>query len=180
MTTQPATKTLSMPTAGTYRIDGSRSGITYTCRHMFGLGKVRADFSIASGHLEIAETLPECRAVATIDAASFTSDNAKRDSDVKGPRLLDVANFPRIEFISTGVREGSPGAVLVGVVAMHGVDAAVELKVSSWEAQGSDQIHVLARADRLDRYSFGITGAKGWVGRYFDLALDVVAAPAAT
>lgn len=175
MTTQPATKSLRLPAAGTYRIDDVRSRITYTCRHMFGLGKVRAEFSIASGLLEIAESLSEGRAVATIDVASFKSDNAKRDRDVKGPGLLDVAKFPRIEFRSTEVREDGRGAVLVGIVAMHGVDAPVELKVSAWEAQSRDRIHVLARADHLDRCSFGITGARGWVGRYFDLALDVLA-----
>ncbi|MBT2536909.1 YceI family protein [Arthrobacter sp. ISL-69] len=176
MTTQPATKTLSLPTAGTYRIDGVRSRVTYTSRHMFGLGKVRAEFSTASGLLEIAESLSECRVLATIDAASFKSDNAKRDRDVKGPGLLDVAQFPRIEFTSTEVREDGRGAVLIGLVAMHGVDAAVEVVVSSWEVQAPDQIHVLARADHLDRCSFGITGARGWVGRYFDLALDISAA----
>lgn len=176
MTTQPATKTLSMPTAGAYRIDGVRSKVTYTSRHMFGLGKVRAEFSIASGRLDVAESLSECRAVATINAASFKSDNAKRDRDVKGPGLLDVADFPRIEFTSTEVRQDGRGVVLVGLVAMHGVDAAVEVAVSSWEAQAPDQIHVLAWADHLDRCSFGITGARGWVGRYFDLALDISAA----
>ena len=175
MTTQPAAKSLSMPIAGTYRIDVVRSRITYTCRHMFGLGTVRAEFSIASGLLEIAESLTECRAAATIDAASFKSDNAKRDRDVKGPGLLDVAKFPRIEFASTEVREDGRGATLVGIVAMHGVDAAVEVAVSAWEAPAPDQIHVLARADHLDRCSFGIKGARGWVGRYFDLTLDVLA-----
>ena len=113
--------------------------------------------------------------MATIDAASFKSDNAKRDRDVKGPGLLDVADFPHIEFTSTEVRQDGRAVVLVGLVAMHGVDAAVEVPVSSWEAQAPDQIHVLARADHLDRCSFGITGARGWVGRYFDLALDVLA-----
>ncbi|MDQ0078953.1 YceI family protein [Arthrobacter oryzae] len=179
MTTQPATKTPSMPTAGTYRIDGVRSRVTYTSRHMFGLGKVRAEFSIASGRLDIAESLSECRAMATIDAASFKSDNAKRDRDVKGPGLLDVADFPRIEFTSTAVREDKRGMVLVGTVSMHGVVAPVQLPVSSWEAQNPDRIQVLARAGHLDRYSFGITGAKGWVGRYFDLDFEVVVVRAA-
>jgi polyisoprenoid-binding protein YceI len=179
MTSQPETKVLAIPSAGTYRIDGVRSAITYTSRHMFGLGKVRAKFSIASGRLEIGESLADCRVTAAIAAGSFTSDNAKRDSDVKGPGLLDVASFPLIEFTSTGVREDERGMVFVGTVAMHGVVAPVQLLVSSWEAQNPECIQVLARADHLDRYSFGITGAKGWVGRYFDLDFDVVVGRAA-
>ncbi|WP_395398482.1 YceI family protein [Arthrobacter sp. UC242_113] len=179
MTSQPETKVLSIPSAGTYRIDGVRSGITYTSRHMFGLGKVRAKFSIASGRLEIGELLADCRATATIAAASFMSNNAKRDGDVRGPRLLDVASFPDIEFASTGVREDERGIVLVGTVAMHGVVTPVQLPVSSWEVRNPDRIQVLARADHLDRYSFGVTGAKGWVGRYFDLDFNVVVVRAA-
>lgn len=179
MTSQPETKVLAIPSAGTYRIDGVSSAITYTSRHMFGLGKVRAKFSIASGQLEISQSLADCHVTANIDAASFTSDNAKRDSDVKGPGLLDVANFPHIDFTSTGMREDERGMVLVGTVAMHGVVASVQLPVSSWEAQHPDRIRVLAGASHLDRYSFGITRAKGWVGRYFDLDFDVVVVSAA-
>ncbi|MBT2547332.1 YceI family protein [Arthrobacter sp. ISL-65] len=179
MTSQPETAVLAIPSAGTYRIDGVRSAITYTGRHMFGLGTVRAKFSIASGQLEIGESLADCHVTATIAAASFTSGNAKRDGDVKGPGLLDVASFPHIEFASTGVREDERGMVLLGTVAMHGVVAPVQLPVSSWEAQNPDRIQVLARADHLDRYAFGITGAKGWVGRYFDLDFVVVVVRAA-
>ncbi|MBT2531513.1 YceI family protein [Arthrobacter sp. ISL-48] len=173
MTIQPDTKVLTIPGAGTYRIDGVRSAITYTSLHMFGLGKVRAKFSIASGRLEIGESLADCHVSATIAADSFTSDNPKRDRDVKAPGLLDVASFPQIEFTSTEVREDKRGIVLLGTVVMHGVLAPVQLPVSSWVARNSGRIQVLARADHLDRYSFGITGAKGWVGRYFDLDFDV-------
>ena len=175
MTSQPDTKVLALPNAGSYRIDSVSSAITYTSRHMFGLGKVHARFSITSGRLEIGESLADSQASATIAAGSFASDNAKRDSDVKGPGLLDVASFPLIEFTSTVAREDNLGIVLVGAVAMRGVAAPVQLLVLSWEAHSSDRIQVRARADHLDRYLFGITAAKGWVGRYFDLDLDVVA-----
>lgn len=175
MTSQPETKILAIPNAGTYRIDSVSSAVTYTSRHLFGLGKVHAKFNIASGKLEIGGSLADSKAIATIPAGSFASDNAKRDRDVKGPGLLDVASFPLIEFTSTGARKDERGIVLIGAVGMHGVTVPVQLLVSSWQACSSERIQVLARADHLDRYMFGITGAKGWVGRYFDLDLDVVA-----
>ncbi|WP_426226210.1 YceI family protein [Pseudarthrobacter sp. DSP2-3-2b1] len=179
MTSQPATTVQAVPAAGTYGIDTQRSTITYTSRHMFGLGTVRAEFSISAGQLESGASLEECGAGAVMDAASFRSGNARRDSDVKAKGLLDVARFPDIVFSSTEVRAADGGMVLVGNVAMHGVVAPVEVRVSSWEQSSSGRIRVLARAEHLDRLSFGITGSRGWVGRYFDLGFDIVAVPAA-
>jgi polyisoprenoid-binding protein YceI len=174
MTTQSVTDLPTLPDAGTYRVDPQRSSVLYSCRHMFGLGRVRADFTISSGLLNVSSTLAGSSASATIDAASFDSANQRRDRDVKGRGLLDVAAFPTIAFSSTGIREDG-GAILAGIVAMHGVEAAVEVTVLSWESPAPGQIRVTARANHLDRYLFGITGARGFVGRYFDLAFQVVA-----
>ncbi len=175
MTSQSVTEVLALPDAGTYRIDGERSNITYTSRHMFGLGKVHAAFSISSGVVDVGPSLQESSASATMDSASFTSDNAKRDSDVKGPRLLDAATHPRIDFTSTAVRVEREGTALLGTVAMHGVETAVAVAVLSWEAPTSGRVHVLARASHLDRFAFGITGSRGFVGRFFDLSFDIQA-----
>ena len=175
MTTESATEGVTLPEAGTYRIDPERSRVTYACRHMFGMGKVRADFSISAGLLNVASTLAESRTSATIDSASFKSANARRDRDVKGPGLLDVVSFPRIEFSSKEIREEGGAVILAGIVAMHGVEAAVEVTVLSWKAPAPGKVHVAARAVHLDRYSFGITGSRGLVGRYFDLAFRIVA-----
>jgi polyisoprenoid-binding protein YceI len=175
MTSQSVTEVLTLPDAGTYRIDGERSSITYTGRHMFGLGKVHARFSISSGVVAVGPALGESRASATIDSASFTSNNAKRDADVKGPRLLDAAKYPGIEFTSTAVRADKEGTVLLGTVAMHGVETAVAVAVLSWEAPTSGSVHVVARATHLDRCAFGIMGSRGFVGRYFDLSFDIQA-----
>ena len=175
MTTQSVTDVPTLPDAGTYRVDPHRSSVTYACRHMFGLGRVRGDFTISSGLLNVSSTLAGSSASATIDAASFDSANERRDRDVKGRGLLDVAAFPTIAFSSTGIREDGRAILLAGIVAMHGVEAAVELTVLSWEAPAPGQIRVTARPHHLDRYSFGIKGSRGFVGRYFDLAFQVVA-----
>lgn len=175
MTAEPATQTSTLPEAGEYRIDPERSALTYASRHMFGLGRVRAEFRISSGLLDVLPVLAECRARATIDAASFTSGNRRRDQDVKGPSLLDVAAFQRIEFASTGLKEEDGAVVLAGAVAMHDVETAVQVKVLFWESPAPGVIHIAAQARHLDRHSFGVTGSWGFVGRYFDLAFRIVA-----
>jgi polyisoprenoid-binding protein YceI len=178
MTAQPATHISKLPETGEYRIDPERSRVTYASRHMFGLGRVSAEFRISSGRLDVSPALAECRARATIDAASFASGNRRRDQDVKGHSLLDVGAFQRIEFFSTGLKEEDGSVVLAGVVAMHNVETAVQVKVLSWESPATGVIHMAAQARHLDRHSFGITGSWGLVGRYFDLAFRIVAARA--
>ncbi|WP_461172183.1 YceI family protein [Arthrobacter sp. Z1-9] len=180
MTTQSVTQVPTLPEAGTYWIDPNRSSLTYACRHMFGLGRVRADFTISSGLLTVSSTLAESRANATIDPASFNSANERRDRDVKGRGLLDVAAFPRIAFSSTQTRQDGGALILAGIVAMHGVEATVEVTVLSWETPIPGQVHVTARTTHLDRCSFGITGSRGLVGRYFDLTFQIVAVRAGT
>ncbi|MBD1590492.1 YceI family protein [Arthrobacter sp. S1_S22] len=175
MTAEPALQIHKLPEAGEYRIDPERSGVTYASRHMFGLGRVRAEFRVSSGLLNVASTLAGSSASAIIDSASFDSANERRDRDVKGRGLLDVAGFPIIAFSSTGIREDGGAILLAGIVAMHGVEAAAEVTVLSWDALAPGQIRLTAQANHLDRYSFGITGAGGFVGRYFDLAFQIVA-----
>jgi polyisoprenoid-binding protein YceI len=177
MTAETDTSSVEIPSIGTYRLDPARSTLSYSGRHMFGLGVVHAAFAIDSGELRVADPLTASTVTVTVDAGSFRSNSAKRDSDVRGPGLLDVAAYPTITFVSDGLRpDGDRGWVLTGSVTAHGTSAPVEIAVdrATPEPVGF-RLH--GRAHRLDRYAFGVTGSKGMVGRYLDLDLDVVAVP---
>lgn len=176
MLDQASMAAIALPAAGAYRIDVDHSAITYSSRHMFGMGKVHANFTITSGQLDVAEALAGCRVAASVDAASFSSEIPRRDRDVKAAGFLDVAVYPAITFSSTAVHWDEGKVLVDGAVTAHGVTADATVAVTSLETVGG-VVHVHARADHLDRYDFGITGAKGWAGRYFDLVFDVVAVP---
>ena len=160
--------------AGTYRLDSERSTVGYTSKHMFGLGSVHAVFRVRSGELRLGGDLADSSVEATVDAASFTSDIARRDRDVRSPGLLDVATYPEITFASAAVRATGDDLVVEGTVTAHGRSVPVELAVTSMTGDPG-ALRVRARVDHLDRYAFGITGSKGLVGRFFDLDLDVLA-----
>ncbi len=168
--------TTDLPPAGTYRIHPEQSTVNYTGRHMFGLGTVHATFRINSGQFHIADPTTASSVTVSIDANSFTSGNAKRDQDVRAAGLLDTATYPEIAFASSNRRWDRDHWLLSGDVTAHGVTVPVEVIVDriTPELQG---IRVQARAKHLDRYAFGVTGAKGMVGRHLDLNLDVYAAP---
>ena len=165
-------------TPGRYRIDPNRSHVRYAGKHMFGLGTVHATFTVRDGDLSIGDTTSPLAARVTVDAASFSSANTKRDRDVRSAGLLDVEHYPDITFSSEHVQE-TPGEgwLVPGTVTAHGQSAPVEVQVDRVTPNGSEVlVHGWAR--HLDRTAFGITGSRGMVGRYLHLELDIVATPA--
>jgi polyisoprenoid-binding protein YceI len=159
---------------GRYRIDPTRSQVHYSSKHMFGMGTVHATFTIDGGELLIGEPLSTSSATVTVDAASFSSRNAKRDKDVRSAGLLDVDEYPDITFASDSVQQTQDGWLVTGTVTalQHGVPVQVRIDRVTDEGTG---IRVHGRAQRLDRTAFGITGSKGMVGRFLDLELDAFA-----
>ena len=67
-----ATATVQIPATGTYRIDPAGSSVSFTTRHLFGLGVVRGTFGVLSGEVTIADPVTASTARAVIDAASFS------------------------------------------------------------------------------------------------------------
>jgi polyisoprenoid-binding protein YceI len=143
---------------------------------MFGLGVVHATFAITSGEVRVAEPLTASAVTVTVDAGSFQSNSAKRDKDVRGASLLDVAAFPAISFVSDHLLpDGESGRWLMrGRVTAHAHDVSVEVVIDRATPE-DDGLRLHGRAEHLDRHAFGITQGKGMVGRYLDLDLDVFA-----
>jgi polyisoprenoid-binding protein YceI len=168
---------LKAPTAGKYRIDPERSRVGYSSKHMFGLGTVHAAFSVTSGDLEVADPVTNSKVSVIVDAASFTSDSAKRDRDVKSKGLLNVATYPEITFTSSEVRTDGGRWVVLGVVTAHGTTAPVEVIIDRINRDGDDLV-IQGRVEHIDRLALGVTGSRGMVGRYLDLEMDAVAVPA--
>jgi len=89
--TADSTASVEVPATGTYRVDPQQSTASYSGRHIFGLGVVHATFAINSGELRVADPPTASTIVVSLDANSFSSNNARRDRDVRSPALLDVA-----------------------------------------------------------------------------------------
>jgi len=174
--TPPTTTRFRLPAAGRYVLDPQRSTASYTGRHMFGMGRVRAQLTITSGELRVTTPVRDSQVTATVDAASFQSGNARRDRDVVSSRLLDVTQHPTITFSSTTVREEADSLVVEGLVTAHGTAVPTQVRVQALQVD-EEGVHVHARAEHLDRFAFGITAARGLVGRYLDIELDVLAVP---
>lgn len=167
--TAPAT----LPAPGTYAIDPTRSTISFTTRHLFGLAGVAGTFALRSGSLQIAEPATASTATAVFDATSFSTPSAKRDKDVRSAKFLDTDNNPDITFISTALRQVGAQWELNGTLTAHGTAAPTMLAVREVTTEG-DEV-VLRASTVVDRYAHNVTAAKGMAGRRIDLELMIVA-----
>jgi polyisoprenoid-binding protein YceI len=143
---------------------------------MLGLVPVHGAMRLVSGEVTIADDPERSSVRAVIDAGSYSSGNAKRDSDVTSANLLDAQSYPEITFSGEGARAQGNSWVVRGAVTAHGASVPTELTIDDVRTEdGTVRFHATAT---LDRTQFGVTKMKGMVGRTVKVIIDAVAVPA--
>jgi polyisoprenoid-binding protein YceI len=168
-----AKQTLPVVRPGTYRIDPTRSAARFTATHSFGLKPVDGTLAVSSGTLVVADRLDRSTVSVELDAASFTTDDKKRDADVRGKRFLNVAAYPQLGFRSTGVTHTADGWQLTGVLSVRGGAGDVTLDLTGMEST-SDGYRFTATGV-VDRHAVGVTAGRAIVARHVRIALEVYA-----
>jgi polyisoprenoid-binding protein YceI len=157
------------PQPGHYEIDPSRSRVTFTTRHLFGLGGVNGSFTIRGGTADIAEPAAASAIYAEIEAASFRTNSSQRDRSVLSARFLDPARYPVMIFRSDQIE--AEARILTGTLTVHGTTRPVTLAVTRCEVSGGS--FTVRATTRIDRTGFGITAARGLAARNLDLTVEV-------
>jgi polyisoprenoid-binding protein YceI len=167
------TTSIEVPGTGDYRIDHDNSTVSFTTRHMFGLGAVRGTFRLRDGHIHVASPVADTATRVTISAGGFDTGVSARDVTVRSATYLDTETHPDITFVSTRLGQAEQGWVLHGSLAVRGLARPLDVHIDEVRPAGSG-LRLLAGA-RVDRYAFGITAMKGFAGRYLTMRLDVAA-----
>ena len=161
------TNTLTSIQAGTYTIDPGRSAVRFTATHVFGLKPVDGTMAIRSGTVVVAGEPRRSTVSAEIDAASWATDDARRDKDVRGKRFLDTDRHPVIGFRSTRVVLGADGWQVAGVLGVRGGSCEVTLNLTEIAPDG------FTATARVDRVAAGVGGGRAIIGRYVEVTLSV-------
>ena len=152
----------------TYQIDPAHSSAQFKVRHMM-IANVKGEFDKVSGTVNFDPANPSASTVeATVDVASISTRDEKRDAHLKSADFFDVEKFPTISFKSKKViASGSDSFTVLGDLAIHGVTKEVELKVEELTEEAKDPWGNLRRGaeaqTRIKRKDFGMT---------FNMALD--------
>jgi polyisoprenoid-binding protein YceI len=157
------------PHPGHYDIDPSQSQVTFTTRHLFGLGRVKGSFAIRGGTADITDPVAESAIYAEIETASFRTNSSQRDRTVLSARFLDPARYPVMTFQSDQIEAGAQ--VLTGTLTVHGTARPVTLAVTHCEISG--RAFAVRATTRIDRTEFGITASRGLAARNLDLTVEV-------
>lgn len=173
--------------AGRWSIDTAHSEITFTIRHL--MTTVRGSFQEFQGELLVAEDPMRSSVRVEIAMASIDTRNDERDAHVRSAEILDVARYPAMTFVGTGVeratigrRARSPRYHLDGDLTIRDVTRPVELRFEfnggAKDPFGNDRIGFSVRGE-INRKDFGIVtelpmdGGGVVVGEKVTLELDV-------
>jgi polyisoprenoid-binding protein YceI len=182
-TAQTGTAPTTLPTVrpGAYRIDPARSEVRFTAAHFFGVKPVPGTLAVTSGSLVVAHDPRRSTVTVELDPASFTTDDPRRDADITGKRFLNAAAYPVMGFRGTSVVPDGDGWRLDGVLTVRGTDSPVALRLTGAEPAGERAgAWRFSATARIDRYAAGVTMARGFLFRWVDVDLEVVAVPSAT
>jgi polyisoprenoid-binding protein YceI len=90
------------PIPGEYNIDPIHSFTCFIAQHLV-VGQVWGCFETIKGKITIADDPTQSSIDISIDTASISTHNEKRDEDIRSARFLDVKKFPTMTYHNTGV-----------------------------------------------------------------------------
>ena len=147
---------LSTLPAGTYTIDASHSRVGFSARHAM-VTKVRGSFNEYSGSAVVADGAATLSI--EISAASIDTRSADRDGHLQSPDFFDVANFPKITFASTSVKDGGAGIIVEGELTIKDVTKPLTIEFeytgTAKDPFGNDRYGFEGEAE-INRKDFGL------------------------
>ena len=148
---------LSTLPAGTYTIDASHSRVGFSARHAM-VTKVRGSFNEYSGSAVVADGAATLSI--EISAASIDTRSADRDGHLQSPDFFDVANFPKITYKSTSVKDGGAGIIVEGELTIKDVTKPLTIEFeyagTAKDPFGNDRYGFEGEAE-INRKDFGLT-----------------------
>lgn len=146
---------------GGYALDKTHSSLAFVARHSM-ITKVRGTFTEFSGTAQVHGQDPASSSVSVdIDVASVNTGSEDRDHHLTSGDFFDVAQFPKITFVSTGVEVLDQDSVeITGDLTIKGVTKPVtipfEFTGAATDPSGNDRIGFEGKTE-VNRRDFNLT-----------------------
>ena len=157
----PTTVTLTAP--GTWTVDTAASTAAFTARGAFGK-EVRGTIPVRSGKVEIGGGGRPLTVDALLDLAGVDTGHARRDKDLRGPKLLDAAH-PALRFSSGEVTPTPAGWTITGTLHVKGREVPLTLTATAAGAEAAGAVRVVA-VGGLDRRDAGVRAPGFLIGHH--------------
>ena len=146
--------------AGEYVLDPSHTHVGFLARHLV-VTKVRGTFEKVDARIRVGETLDASALEVTVDVASLTSRDEKRDAHLRSADFFDAEKFPTMTFRSTAMKAGDKGHFAVtGDLTIRDQARPLTLDVEflgSEKTPWGTSVAVISAAAEIDREEWGLT-----------------------
>lgn len=113
----------------TWALDPAHSELQFKIRHLM-ITTVTGHFGKFNVTAETEGTdFSKAKIKANADIDSISTNSPDRDGHLKSPDFFDVASFPQLSFVSTGIEKKGDDFVVNGDLTMHGITKPVALNV---------------------------------------------------
>lgn len=157
-----------------YALDPAASTVAFYWD--FGEEEVQGRMPVAQADLTIDfDDLSRSRIAVAVDVSRAEAGFPFASQAMKGPKVLDAAQYPQITFVSDTVRRSGDGAVINGRITVRGVTRPAILAAELYRQRGTEagdlsRLTVLLTGT-LDRSDFGATGWSDMVGNQVRLRI---------
>jgi polyisoprenoid-binding protein YceI len=129
---------MNTTTGTTWTIDPAHAEIGFAVRHLM-IATVRGRFGVVDGTVTIDDANPKNSKVdVTVDVASIDTRQEMRDNHLRSADFFDVANHPKMRFVSKRIDGNLAGSFrVIGDLTIRGTTREVSLDVSL-EGRGMD------------------------------------------
>lgn len=151
----------------TYQLQPDLSSVGFETD--FGPDKITGTMPVTTADLTLDfDHVTGSKVAVTLNAAGSAASFPFAAQAMRGPKVLDTAQFPEISFVSTSVKAEAQGATVAGNITIRGVTQPASFHAEIWRQQGTvegDLSHLTIRlTGAILRSHFGAVGWNDMVG----------------
>ncbi len=143
-----------------YKIDPSHSEVSFKVKHLM-ISTVTGQFSSFDAGFQSESTdFSDASIRFDADINSISTNNSQRDEHLKSADFFDAAQYPKLQFVSTGMRKtDEKNFLLDGELSMHGITKPLTLEVEyagrMTDPYGNEK-HGFEINGKINRKDFGL------------------------